>query len=94
MAAIDGESRELTIVCSRVPLRLLLPMNKNKHDRPRSKSAPALSNTQTVSGKKRKQWTDEEMENAMHDVTDGNMSVLRAAKKHGIPKSTLHDRIF
>ena len=33
------------------------------------------------------------MENAIHDVTDKSMPVLRAAKKHGVPKSTLHDRI-
>jgi len=33
------------------------------------------------------------MENAIHDMTDGNMPVLWAAKKHGLPKSSLHDRI-
>jgi len=33
------------------------------------------------------------MENAIHNVTDGNMPVLQAAKKHGVPKSTLHYQI-
>ena len=93
MSAIVGKSREPTIVRSRIPLQPLLPKNKSKRGRPRSKSAPAVLNTQKEKGKKRKQWTNEEMENAIHDVTDRSMPVLWAAKKHGIPKSTLHDRI-
>ena len=93
MSAIVGKSREPTIVRSRIPLQPLLPKNKSKRGRPRSKSAPAVLNTQKEKGKKRKQWTNEEMENAIHDVTDRSMPVLRAAKKHGVPKSTLHDRI-
>ena len=33
------------------------------------------------------------MENAIHDVIDKSMLLLRAANKHGVPKSTFHDRI-
>jgi len=33
------------------------------------------------------------MENAIKDVVNGEVSVLRVAKDHGVPKSTLHDRI-
>ena len=29
----------------------------------------------------------------MHDVIDKSIPLLRAANKHGVPKSTLHDRI-
>ena len=33
------------------------------------------------------------MEAAINSVVDENTPVLRAARKYGIPKSTLHDRI-
>ena len=36
---------------------------------------------------------DKDMESAMKSVTDENTPILQAAKKHGVPKSTLHDRI-
>ena len=93
MSTIVGASRETTTARSRMPLQPLLPKNNSKRGRPRSKSAPAVLSTKKVSDKKRKQWTNEDMENAMKDVADGNMTVLRAGKKRGVPKSTLHDRI-
>lgn len=58
--------------------------------RPRSHSAPAVVVTETR--KKRKQWTDEAMQSAMATVKDGT-SVSRAATIHGVPRTTLHDRI-
>ena len=76
---------------SRDPLQLLLPKNKSKHGRPRSKSAPAVVSTKKVGDKNGKRWSNENMENLMHDVIDKNMPLLWAANT--VPKSTLHDRI-
>jgi len=33
------------------------------------------------------------MEAAVNSVTDESIPILQAAKKHDVPKSTLHDRI-
>jgi len=74
----------------RIPLQSLLPKNKSKRGRPQSKSAPPVLSTNKASNK---QWTNESMENAIKDVVNGEMSVLRAAKNRDVPKSTLHDRI-
>ena len=41
---------------------------------------------------KRKQWSEESMLAAMMAVRDGT-PIYRAAKLHGVPRSTLHDRI-
>ena len=41
---------------------------------------------------KRKQWTNEQMVEAMRAV-QGGMSTTRAAVEYGVPRSTLHDRI-
>ena len=59
--------------------------------RKRSVSAPAAI---TLSRKpsKRKQWSDEEMVAAIKAVESG-MGVKRAAEQHGVPLTTLRDRI-
>ena len=77
---------------SRFPLRPLPPKGQKKRGRPRSKSAPAAITVEKCV-KKRKQWTNEAMVAAMKSVIDENTPVSRAAKMHGVPKSTLHDRI-
>ena len=59
-----------------------------KRDRPRSKSAPP-SITITVR-QKRKQWPGKAMMAAMDVVRSGELSLSRAAKVYGVPKSTLH----
>jgi len=74
---------------SRTPLQPLLP-RKKKHGRLRTRSAPTALNTNKCV-KKRKQWTNANMEAAMKAVTDENR---RAAKDHGVPVSTLNDRNF
>ncbi len=33
------------------------------------------------------------MERAMKDVTNGTLTVRRAAVEYGVPRSTLHDRV-
>ena len=59
-----------------------------KRDRPRSKSAPP-SITITVR-QKRKQWPGKAMMAAMDVVRSGELSLSRAAKVYGVPKSTSH----
>ena len=63
-------------------------MAPRKRGRPRSKSAPAVLHTPTK--KKRKQWSNESMVNALEEVERG-MPVKRAAKLFGVPRSTLRD---
>ena len=77
---------------SRLPLVPILPKGKRKRGRPRSNSAPAAIGLEKQ-GKKRKLWTNEAMEAAMRSVLDENTPISRAARNHGVPKSTLHDRI-
>lgn len=53
-------------------------------------SAPAILCLRKSS--KRKCWDDEEMIAAMNAVKDGG-HIKRAAEEHGVPVSTLRDRI-
>ena len=41
----------------------------------------------------RKNWSSESMERALMDVTNGTLSVRRAAIEYNVPRSTLHDRV-
>ena len=59
---------------------------KRPRGRPRSKPSPGEAK------KKRKQWTNESMLLAMQAVKDG-VPLMRAAVTHGVPRSTLQDRI-
>ena len=58
----------------------------------RSRSAPAVLHSPAKKAK-RKQWTDSQMISAMKAVQTGIMGVNEAAIKHGVPKTTLKDRI-
>ena len=40
-----------------------------------------------------RQWSDESMRAAMKAVMDGSLSINRSAIEHGVPKTTLRDRI-
>ena len=42
---------------------------------------------------KRLQWSNESMEAAMEQVRKGTMSLTKAAKFHGVPSTTLKDRM-
>ena len=42
---------------------------------------------------KRCKWDMENLEKALQDVMDNQMSVRAAAKKYEVPKSTLHDHL-
>ena len=77
---------------ARFRMPLLPKNNKRKRGRPRIRSAPPVINTDKCK-QKWKQWTDKDTEAAMKSVNDENTPILQAAKKHGVPKSTLHDRI-
>jgi len=64
---------------------------KRKVGRPRSKSAPAVLQSPRRP-KKRRQWTDESMVAALEAVKQGE-PILRAARTHGVPRTTLQDRV-
>ena len=66
-------------------------MAPRKRGRPRSKSAPTVLHTPTKN-KKRKQWSNESMTDALEEVERG-MPVKRAARLFGVPRSTLRDRV-
>ena len=59
----------------------------------RSSDTATATPPQSNRPSKRKQWTDEQMQGAMDDVTTGRCSANGAAKKHGVPPSTLKDRL-
>ena len=63
-----------------------------KRKRKRSKSAPPVLQS-PLKRIKRKQWTNEQMEKALEKVKSGNTSVNQAAKDHGVPPTTLKNRV-
>ena len=42
---------------------------------------------------KRKQWTDQQMLDAMEAASSGNVSLNKASELYGVPKTTLKDRL-
>ena len=64
----------------------------SKRRRPRNaKSAPAIM-LSDITNKRRKRWTNKSMCAAIKSVKDGS-SVSQAARAHGVPYTTLYDRI-
>ena len=59
--------------------------------RKRLKSALAVLHTPTK--KRRKQWTNEQMKNAMEAVETTTCGVNEAARVYGVPATTLKDRV-
>jgi len=43
--------------------------------------------------KKRKQYTPQQMEKALETMASGRSTIRDAARKHGIPVTTLHNKI-
>ena len=83
----------LNILYSRAAMSLVRgrPSQGKRRGRPRSKSAPAvLRSPQKI--RKRKQWPEESMQKALDAVKSG-VSVMRAAREHGVPRQTLRDRV-
>ena len=60
--------------------------------RPRSKSAPAAVRVEKTGPIMRRQWANGNMIAAMESVK-GWLSVKRAAELHGVPRTTLQDRV-
>ena len=92
MSTFVGASKTVTLD-SRPVAKAFTTKASKKRGRPRSKSAPVAAVSIEKCGKKRKQWSNEAMKAAMKSVSDENTPVSQAAKIHGVPKSTLHDRI-
>ena len=60
--------------------------------RPGSKSAPAAVHLEKTRPSKRRQFADENMIAAIESVK-GGQSIKRAAEVHGVPRTTLQDRV-
>ena len=69
-----------------------LGWKKRRGERDASKR-PKLSCSQPTQRKRRKLWDNESMINAMEAVKSGNMRVNEAAREHGVPCTTLKDRL-
>ena len=68
--------------------------NKKKKGFKRSTNQPPLSRLKKPNRSlKRKQWTDEQMLAAINSVQTEHMSGNKAADLHGVPRSTLKDRL-
>lgn len=65
---------------------------RKKPRRPRSKSAPPVLRSPRRPTK-RKQWTAESMLGALAAVKNG-APILRAAREHGVPRTSLQDRVL
>ena len=62
--------------------------------RKRCRSAPAILITDPAPKRtKQKQWDERQMDAAMKAVQSGKSSINRAAEDHGIPRSTLKNRV-
>ena len=56
-----------------------------------ARSAPAVISTNLI--KKRKQWSKLSMNLAVDAVKKGGTTITRAVLEHGVPRTTLQDRI-
>ena len=54
---------------------------------------PTASPPQNNRSSVRKQWTDEQMQGAIDEVLSNRLKPTAAATKHGVPRSTLKDRL-
>ena len=70
----------------------MLRKRRSSTIRKRSTSVPATLSVSPRVAKKRKEWNNENMTAALKAVEDGE-NLSRAARDHGIPKTTLYDRV-
>ena len=62
----------------------------------KSKKDKYIASSKKRTGKPKRvlcQWTNEQMENAMRAVVNGEMGMNRAALQYGVPPTTLKDRM-
>ena len=70
-----------------------MPNKKIKGFRQRRKSCPAVIKMTPNRSNKRKKWSSEQMMAAMESASIGDISINRAAELHGVPRTTLQDRM-
>ena len=71
-----------------------MPRKRRSFARKRSRSAPAdlRRSTNRNRQQRRKNWLEESMKAALEAVKEGQ-SISQAARDHGVPKTTLYDRV-
>ena len=89
--SISDSTEPVTLPASTHRQRKCLTRRGKHLRRQRSSSAPAI--LRTPEKVKRKKWTDVQMQAAMKSVQDGISGVNQAATDHGVPKTTLKDRL-
>lgn len=81
---------------SRVPVCKLpaaLPFKGQENDPSKGKPAAPLAGKSVHWKKPWRDWSKDSMEMALKEVSEGSLTVRRAALQYGVPKSTLHDRV-
>ena len=72
----------------------LMPNKKSKGFRRSNGTAtPSSSPPQSNRSSIRKQWTDQQMQSVIDDVLSNRLKPTEAAARHGVPRSTLKDRL-
>ena len=71
-----------------------MPRKRRSFARKRSRSAPVdrRRSTNRNRQKRRNNWLEESMKAALEAVKEGQ-SISQAARDHGVPKTTLYDRV-
>jgi len=62
--------------------------NKHSHTSRRGAATPFKQR-----GVGRRGWSEKSLEGALKEVSEGELTIRRAALQYNVPKSTLHDRI-
>ena len=70
-----------------------MPRAKKFSRRKKRSSHPTSCQRKTQFPAKRKQWTDQQMVDAMEAASAGNMSINKASEMYGVPRTTLKDRL-
>ena len=70
-----------------------MPRKARKFSRRKRKQNRVTQAPRTNRSSKRKQWSDQQMRDAMEAASSGTVSVNKAADMYGVPRSTLKDRL-
>ena len=68
-------------------------MLRKRRWRKRSRSAPPATFNKANRPSKHKEWTEQQMLAAITMAKNGEVSATQAADEHGVPRSTLKDRL-
>ena len=76
-----------------IPFRSTMPKVKRFSRRKKQRAKPLTPPKKSRYSAKPKQWTDQQMLDAMEAASSGNVSINKASELYGVPKTTLKDRL-